>query len=363
MMRNRIVYRLGVVVSTAALVTACLPSAGPALVDVVAAKDDVVAGNLMIEDGCVMLSERGHRILTLGWPTQVTTWDAENRSLEFAGSSARTLHDGDAVTLTGELVPNPDQVVWVAPPGRSCQGEAVMLVADVTEVVVSSGPVDVEITGPEQPIGGGLGAGTGVDQSVECPPSVDEAETEWFGPGGLTMQGAVAEAFGDLGVGWVGEPFEMKSTDEWSSWGLRDTAGRLVAVVTVAASYGGWDPSHARYCELDQPTPPAEPFTLYVSNQSFEDANVGITIIIDSEVVVDQDFAVDGQHNWIEFTPDTEPGDHTLTATSSTGAEFAVDFTLLEDEPRWAVLDYWYYPGEEPRHFTFQISDEPLVFD
>jgi len=192
---------------------------------------------------------------------------------------------------------------------------------------------------------------------------VETAEEEWFGPAGMTLRGAVAEAFGDLVVGWIGEPFELESTDEWASWGLRDNAGRLVAVVTVVTGNGGWDPSHARYCNLPRAAPPPAPFTLYVSNQSFEDATVKITVTIDGEVVIDQDFAVEGQHNWIEFTPALEPGDHTMTATSNTGAELTVDLVLPEDEPRWAVLDYWHAPEEGPRRFTFNISDEPLAFD
>lgn len=336
---------------------------GPALVENVAADDDVVAGSLQITDGCVTLSERGHRVLTLGWPAAATTWDPATQSVGFEGSVARTLHHGDRVTLTGQLVPDPDQVAWTQSPGRTCRGEAVMLVADVTEIVRASTPVDEEVVAPEQPIGGGRAGGTGSVQPLECPSGVDAAEEEWFGPAGMTLQGAVAEAFGDLVVGWIGEPFELETTDEWSSWGLRDNAGRLVAVVTVVTSNGGWDPSHARYCNLPRPDPPPAPFTLYVSNQSFEDATVGITVTIDGEVVIDQDFAVEGQHNWIEFTPTIEPGDHTLMATSNTGAELTIDFALPESEPRWAVLDYWHSPEEEPGRFTFNISDQPLAFD
>ena len=107
---------------------------------------------------------------------------------------------------------------------------------------------------------------------------------------------------------------------------------------------------------------PPPPFTLYVSNQSFEHATVGVTITIDGQVVVDQDFDVEGQHNWFTFTPDVGPGDHTLIAVSDTGAELTVEFNLPDDEPRWAVVDYWWYPEEGPRRFTFNISDEPIYF-
>jgi hypothetical protein len=110
------------------------------------------------------------------------------------------------------------------------------------------------------------------------------------------------------------------------------------------------------------PTAPPQPFTLYVSNQSFEDPNVQITISIDGVVVVDRNLAVEGQHTWIAFEPDVPPGDHTLTARSSTGADLTVEFTTEPGQPRWAVVEYWWYPEAGPREFTFEISDEPMAF-
>jgi hypothetical protein len=345
------------------LVPACWGGSGGglALVDEVPGDDHVVAGSLMVSDSCVMLSERGHRIPALGWQAETITGNPVEGEIVFvAVQSELRLRDGDRVTAVGQLVPDSDQVAWRRAPAAECRGEGALLVADVTEVVSESGEARIDAG----PIGGGKASGTGSDLELECPPGVEEADTEWFGPAALTLSGAVSEAFGDLVVGWIGEPFEIESTDEWASWGLRDAAGRLVAVATVVTSRGGgWDPSHARYCVIPRPKPPPPPFTLLISNQSFADSTVAITITLDGETVIDQDFDVDGQHNWVEFTPAVEPGDHTITATSSTGAEFSADFNLPEDEPRWAVIDYWYYPEEGPRRFTFDISDVPLAFD
>lgn len=223
-------------------------------------------------------------------------------------------------------------------------------------------PSDDTAAAPNGPIGGGIASGTGVDAELACPGGAEQDTEEWFGPVGLTQQGAIAEAFGDLVIGWMGKPFEIESTETWSSWGLKDDAGRLIAVATVVVTNGGWDPSHARYCVIPRPTPPPPPLTLYVSNQSFEDPTVGITITIDGDVVVDEDFDVEGQHNWIRFEPDVAPGRHTVHAVSTTGAELTTEFTLPAGEPRWAVIDYWFYPDEDPREFTFQIHDEPIAF-
>jgi len=225
---------------------------------------------------------------------------------------------------------------------------------------VTASPLGVDIA--DGPIGGGAASGTGVDTALECPAGIGQDSEEWVGPAALTMGGAVAEAFGDLIVGWIGDPFELETTDTWSSWGLRNEAGNLVAVATVVAGNGGWGPSHARYCVMPRPAPASAPFTLYVSNQSFDDPTVRIAISIDDQVVVEQDFDVEGQHNWITFEPEIGPGDHTLSAVSDTGAEYTVDFVVPAAEPRWAVVDYWWYPEQGARQFTFDISDKPIGF-
>jgi hypothetical protein len=215
------------------------------------------------------------------------------------------------------------------------------------------------------PIGGGAASGTGTDVELNCPDGVEHDTEEWYGPAGLTRRGAVDEPFGDLIVGWMGQPFEIESTDTWSSWGLNDPGGNLVAVATVVVTSGGWDPSHARYCIMPRPTPPLNtpPFTLYVSNQSINDPTVGITITIDGDVVVAEDFDVEGQHNWITFEPDIDPGDHTLTAVSDTSAELTIEFSIPAGEPRGAVVNYFFHPNDGPPEFAFRITDGPIGFD
>lgn len=108
---------------------------------------------------------------------------------------------------------------------------------------------------------------------------------------------------------------------------------------------------------------------LYVSNQSFEDDPVGVVVEVDGERLVDQDFAVEGQHTWVEFGLDLEAGEHTVVATSDTGARAEHTLVLPEGERRWAVLAYWYYSDDPstghagtPRSFTFTVSEEPVAF-
>jgi hypothetical protein len=102
---------------------------------------------------------------------------------------------------------------------------------------------------------------------------------------------------------------------------------------------------------------------LWVSNQSFADEVVGLTVDIDGVEVVARQFAVAGQHNWVLFPVRVPPGRHEIRAWSDTGAVSRQEFTMPADERRYAVLDYWYHPGEEGRRITWRIQATPLTFD
>jgi hypothetical protein len=102
---------------------------------------------------------------------------------------------------------------------------------------------------------------------------------------------------------------------------------------------------------------------LWVSNQSFVDESVRITVLIDDRTVVDQVFAVKGQHNWIKFPFHVVPGTRTLTISSDTGARKAGQVQVRQRGTRFAVIDYWCDSGAQDRRFTLQTSDQPFVFD
>ncbi|MBK5268199.1 MAG: hypothetical protein JJE47_12270 [Acidimicrobiia bacterium] len=101
---------------------------------------------------------------------------------------------------------------------------------------------------------------------------------------------------------------------------------------------------------------------LYVSNQSFEDSPVDIRVTIDGAVVVDDRFSVGNQHDWVRHQLSLAPGEHRLRAESGMGVLFETTFTTPADEALWAVLEYWWYPEEEARYFTFSTHDEPVEF-
>jgi hypothetical protein len=102
-------------------------------------------------------------------------------------------------------------------------------------------------------------------------------------------------------------------------------------------------------------------FRLYVSNQSFDRPGVDIEVLIDGVRVAAQEFAVEGQHNWIEFGIELMAGEHRLRAESRAGeAEFTKTFRT--GAKNWAVLDYWCCGEPDDPRFTFTLSDRPFAF-
>ena len=140
----------------------------------------------------------------------------------------------------------------------------------------------------------------------------------------------------------------------------------LAAAVAVLLLAGGCGGAETLQSPGTSPRPDALPrapdgnFVLYVSNQSFEIPRVDVRIEIDGRTAVDQDFEVENQHNWVEFRFELRKGRHTLKAVSKTGeAERSWLFNVKGNH--WAVVDYWYYPGDAKR-FSFDLSNEPIGF-
>ena len=135
-----------------------------------------------------------------------------------------------------------------------------------------------------------------------------------------------------------------------------------VLVLAVASLLAGG-------CGAVQDASPREPpraaghgnFTLYVSNQSFERADVDIRVEIDGERVVDDQFSVENQHNWVDFRLPLRGGKHVLRATSTSG-DAALERVFHTRGRRWAVLDYWCCDDADDPRFTFLISKRPLAF-
>ena len=100
---------------------------------------------------------------------------------------------------------------------------------------------------------------------------------------------------------------------------------------------------------------------LYVSNQSFDRPRVRVRVRIDGVTLVDQDFAVEGQHNWVAFEVALAAGTHQVEITGPDGAS---EIEVLHVPARGvtsAVTNYWGNDGHG--EFDWRVSDRSIAFD
>lgn len=103
-------------------------------------------------------------------------------------------------------------------------------------------------------------------------------------------------------------------------------------------------------------------FVLYVSNQSFEDTAVHLTVAVDGVTVVNGDFHVEGQHTWIQFPLALPPGAHEVVAESDTEATLRESFETPTGETRYAVIEHW-TKSNGVGYLTWRFQRDVLAFD
>ncbi len=99
---------------------------------------------------------------------------------------------------------------------------------------------------------------------------------------------------------------------------------------------------------------------LYVSNQSFDDSEVLLTVTIDGVTVVEGDLHVEGQHNWVSFPLHLSTTSHEITAASDSGATLRESFEVPRGNTRYAVIEHWTEAGSAD--LTWQFQRRPLAF-
>ena len=99
---------------------------------------------------------------------------------------------------------------------------------------------------------------------------------------------------------------------------------------------------------------------LYVSNQSFDDEEVRLTVTIDGATVVDGEFHVEGQHNWISFPLALSSGGHEITTESDSGATLRESFEVPQGKTRYAVIEHW--TEDDSTDLTWKFYRQPVGF-
>ena len=103
--------------------------------------------------------------------------------------------------------------------------------------------------------------------------------------------------------------------------------------------------------------PPAG-LSVVISNQSFDVPDVGLTVTVDDEVVVQRSFAVGSQHTFVPYLLPLAPGDHRIVVTADTGATVERVVTVGA-ERRFLYVAYG-GGGDEP--ISISESDRAFVF-
>ena len=108
--------------------------------------------------------------------------------------------------------------------------------------------------------------------------------------------------------------------------------------------------------------PSAEPDVyLDVSNQSFFDPDVHITIRGGAETYVDDSFPVEGQHHIVSYQLTLGAGTHHLTVSSDSGATEDLTVDVRDDGPTYVFLSYWADEGSRP-WFDADQSRQPFAY-
>jgi hypothetical protein len=150
----------------------------------------------------------------------------------------------------------------------------------------------------------------------------------------------------------------------------RVAAVSLVAVATACSP--SWRNDNAAAVEIVADAAGTSDLTLWVSNQSYTDKNVDVTVALDGLVIIDRRFNVGDQHNFIEHRIQLDEGTHRLDASTvidGENIELSEEFSIEAGQQRYAGLTYWHYvptgpndPSSDPPGLSFVIQDEPIGF-
>ena len=101
---------------------------------------------------------------------------------------------------------------------------------------------------------------------------------------------------------------------------------------------------------------------LIISNQSFDDPAVDITVHAGGEAVVQGSFDVGGQHEYVSYDLALPVGPHDLRIESDSGAEYTESIDVESDGTTYVTASYWGGGDPGPSHFSDSAGTEPPGF-
>lgn len=100
------------------------------------------------------------------------------------------------------------------------------------------------------------------------------------------------------------------------------------------------------------------PFTLLVTNQSFDDPDITVTVRVDDEEVLSQVVAVGNQHELVRLPLDLDPGEHTMVIDVDDRITTIDTFVIPANDPYFGLV--MYQPGEDSPRLDVTFSDQPM---
>ena len=102
-------------------------------------------------------------------------------------------------------------------------------------------------------------------------------------------------------------------------------------------------------------------FTLYVTNQSFQNGRIQIRVTIDTQEVASGDFEVGNQHNFSRYFLRVGSGLRKVSAQAADGSRIDAVFEMPGDGQRWGFLSYRAAPETAPGLSWQFLAERPLL--
>lgn len=101
-------------------------------------------------------------------------------------------------------------------------------------------------------------------------------------------------------------------------------------------------------------------FIVILSNQSYENTKVNLTVLIDGNELISQDCKTENQHTGYYYYYNLE-GTHIIKVVSEDGQEVQKTVSLDENIPLWVLVSYW-SDGERAK-IELNIMDSPFLWE
>lgn len=140
--------------------------------------------------------------------------------------------------------------------------------------------------------------------------------------------------------------------------------GHPTELTVTWAAGAAWTATIEGFTTEVELAPPVDPtLVLLVSNQSFDDPQMGVRITVGDEVLVDSTFPVRNQHHVVAYRVPLPPGGHELRIESGSGALHTETVEVAAGALRYVAVSYWSGYDDVPGpYFTVLQSDEPFGF-